>query len=129
MTVVFYFGPAADGFLKSFGGLYFFDNSLWGAAVLLVLLVFSRYFALLSLIGYCSALLCLSALGAEHLIATAAWGSNAILAVLLVGGLFATPSWITAGLAALAAIFAAWLVLALRHIPASPSCFPTQPRL
>jgi murein DD-endopeptidase MepM/ murein hydrolase activator NlpD len=116
MTVFFYFGPAVDEFLKSFGGLYFFDNSLWGAAVLVVLLVFSRYYALLSLIGYCAALLCLSALGAEHQMATTAWGSNAILAALLVGGLFATPSWTTVGLAALASIFAAWLVLALGHI-------------
>jgi murein DD-endopeptidase MepM/ murein hydrolase activator NlpD len=124
MTVFFYFGPAVERFFNAFGALYFFDNALSGAAVLAVILVFSRYYAILSVIGYGAALMCLSALGAEQQMATTAWGSNAILAALLVGGLFAAPSWITAGLAALAAVFAAWLTLALGQIVSFAQLLP-----
>lgn len=111
------FGATVDAFLKAFGGLYFHASPLMGLAVLAVLLGFSRYYLLLALLGYGAALTWLRLLGAapEHLASTA-WDSNAILAALLVGGLFATPSWLTAALATLAAVFAAWLALALGRI-------------
>lgn len=112
-----YFGGAVDAFFNAFGALYFYTSPLMGAAVLTVLLVFSRYYAVLALLGYGAAALCLGTLGAapEHLVSTA-WDSSAILAALLVGGLFATPSFMTAGLGVLAAVFAAWLALALGRI-------------
>lgn len=111
------FGPAIDPFFNSFSSLYFIGNPLVGVAVLAVLLIFSRYYLVLAVLGYGAALSWLSLLGAapEHLASTA-WDSNAVLAALLVGGLFATPSWRTAALATLAAVFAAWLALALGRI-------------
>ena len=112
------FGSSIDPFLSAFGNLYFISHPLVGGLILLVLVLFSRgYYLLLALLGYGAAALCLSILGAvpEHL-ADTAWGSNAILAALLVGGLFATPSLATAALAMLAAVFAAWLALALGRV-------------
>ena len=110
-------GGVVDPFLAAFGNLYFMPSPWAGLWVVLVMLAFSRYYLLLAVAGYGAALSCLQLLGAapEHL-ATTAWDSNAILAALLVGGLFATPSWVTAGLAVLAAVLAAWLALALGRI-------------
>jgi len=111
------FGTQADKFLSAFGNLYFMPNPFVGLFVLAILLVFSRYYLVIALLGYSTALYWLNMLGAapEHL-ATTAWDSNAILAALLVGGLFATPTLTTAALAALAAVIAAWLALALGRI-------------
>ncbi len=110
-------GPQVDAFLTAFSNLYFIADPRVGLAILLALLVFSRYYLLVAALGYGAALLWLRMLGAapEHLAATG-WDSSAILAALLVGGLFATPSWTTAALATLAAVFAAWLALALGRI-------------
>lgn len=110
-------GAQADQFLSALGNLYFIHNPLAGLLVLSMLLVFSRYYMVIALVGYVAALFCLKLLGAapEHL-ATTAWDSNAILAALLVGGLFATPSFLTAALATLAAVIAGWLSLALGRI-------------
>lgn len=110
-------GTQADQFLNAFGNLYFIPNPFVGLFVVAVMLAFSRYYFVVATIGYLAALFWLTLLGAapEHM-ATTAWDSNAILAALLVGGLFATPSWRTAGLAALAAVIAAWLSLALGRI-------------
>lgn len=111
------FGTQVDKFLSAIGNLYFLPNPLVGLFILTVVLTFSRYYILLAVIGYSAALLFLKQLGAapEHM-ATSAWDSNAILAALLVGGLFATPSLLTAALAVLAAVMAAWLALALGRI-------------
>jgi murein DD-endopeptidase MepM/ murein hydrolase activator NlpD/urea transporter len=111
------FGVAVDAFLAAFGNLYFMSHPLAGVLVLLTMVLFSQYYLLLALLGYGAAALCLQTLGAapEHLAATA-WGSNAILAALLVGGLFATPSWMTALLAMFAAVMAAWLALAVGRV-------------
>jgi murein DD-endopeptidase MepM/ murein hydrolase activator NlpD/urea transporter len=110
-------GGPADAFLSAFGNLYFAPSPLAGLWVLLVLLVFSRYYLVLALLGYGAAALCLGILGAapEHLVGTA-WDSNAMLAALLVGGLFATPAFATAALAMLGAVFAAWMSLALGRV-------------
>jgi murein DD-endopeptidase MepM/ murein hydrolase activator NlpD len=108
------FGPGVDAFLEAFGNLYFIAHPLAGGLVLVTLLLFSQYYGVLALLGYGAAALCLQTLGAapEHLASTA-WGSNAILAALLVGGLFATPSFLSALLATFAAVMSAWLALAL----------------
>lgn len=110
-------GTQVDQFLSAFGNLYFLPNPFVGLFLVAVLLAFSRYYLLVALIGYLTALFWLKLVGAapEHLASTA-WDSNAILAALLVGGLFATPSWRTAALAALAAVISAWLSLALGRI-------------
>lgn len=110
-------GIQADKFLSALGNLYFIPNPLAGLFVLSLFLVFSRYYLVLTLVGYYAALFWLKLLGAapEHL-ATTAWDSNAILAALLVGGLFATPSFLTAALATLSAVIAGWLSLALGRI-------------
>ncbi len=107
-------GTQLDKFLSAIGNLYFMANPWAGLYILVVMLVFSRYYLLLAVLGYSVALLFLRQLGAapEHM-ASSAWDSNAILAALLVGGLFATPSLLTAALAVLAAVMAAWLALAL----------------
>lgn len=111
------FGTQLDKFLSAFGTLYFMPNPFAGIVVLSVLLVFSRYYVVIALLGYVSALTWLRLMGAapEHL-ATTAWDSNAILAALLVGGLFSRPSLLTAALATLAAIIACWIALALSRI-------------
>lgn len=111
------FGTQVDKFLAALGNLYFMPSPLVGLLVLAVLLAFSRYYLVLALVGYSAALLLFNLLGAapEHLAGTA-WDSNAILAAILVGGLFATPSWATLALATLAAVMAAWLALALGRI-------------
>lgn len=120
-----YFGGHVDAFFNAFGALYFYANPLLGATVLVVLLGFSRYYAVLALLGYGAAALFLNTLGAapEHLASTA-WDSSAILAALLVGGLFATPSLMTAGLGVLAAVFAAWLALALGRVASVAHLLP-----
>jgi murein DD-endopeptidase MepM/ murein hydrolase activator NlpD len=112
-----YFGERTDAFFNAFSSLYFISNPIVGALVLMVMVAFSRYYLVLSVLGYVSAFVWMRWLGAapEHLAGTA-WDSNAILAALLVGGLFARPSLVTAGLATLAAVFAAWLALALGRI-------------
>jgi len=111
------FGFELDSFLSALGNLYFIPNPFIGLFVLGVLLVFSRYYVLLAVTGYLAAQFWLDLLGAapEHLASTA-WDSNAILAALLVGGLFATPSLMTLALATLAAVVAGWLALALGRI-------------
>ena len=111
------YGTQIDKFLSAFANLYFMPNPYAGILIVAVLLLFSRYYLIVALTGYCTAFFWLKLRGAapEHLAATA-WDSNAILAALLVGGLFATPSWLTAALAALAALIAAWLALALGRI-------------
>lgn len=110
-------GTQVDKFLSAIGNLYFMPNPFVGLFILAVIFAFSRYYVLLAMMGYAAALLFLKQLGAapEHL-ASSAWDSNAILAALLVGGLFATPSLLTAALAVLAAVMAAWLALALGRI-------------
>ena len=112
-----FLGTQVDKFLSAFGNLYFMPNPFVGLFLLAVILVFSRYYLLIALLGYSAALVWLKMLGAapEHLASTA-WDSNAILAALLVGGLFSRPSWLTAALATLAALIAAWLALALGRI-------------
>jgi urea transporter len=111
------FANQVDKFLSAFGNLYFIPNPFVGLLMLTVLLVLSRYYIVIALLGYSAALLWLKLLGAapEHL-ANTAWDSNAILAALLVGGLFSRPSLLTAALATLAAVIAAWLALALGRI-------------
>lgn len=111
------FGVGIDGFLAALGNLYFIPNPFVGLFVLGVLVVFSRYYVLLAVTGYLAAQFWLNLLGAapEHL-ATTAWDSNAILAALFVGGLFATPSLTTLALALLAAVVAGWLALGLGRI-------------
>jgi len=108
------FANQADKFLSAFGTLYFMPNPFVGLLILALILVLSRYYFVIALLGYAAALLWLRLLGAapEHLASTA-WDSNAILAALLVGGLFARPSLLTAALATLAAVIAAWLALTL----------------
>lgn len=110
-------GQAIDGFFSAFGGLYFMSHPLVGALILGVLLVFSRYYLLLAVLGYGMAMLCMHLLGAvpEHLVNTG-WQSNAVLAAILVGGLLATPSLATAALAVVAAVFAAWLSLSMGRV-------------
>ena len=110
-------GNWVDSFLSALGTFYFMPNPFVGLLVLLVMLLASRYYLLLTLLGYAASAAWLNLLGAapEHLASTA-WDSNAILAALLVGGLFATPSLLTASLAVLAAVLAAWLALALGRI-------------
>ena len=111
------FGGQIDKFLSAFGNLYFTPNPFAGLFVLAVILVFSRYYLVVALLGYVAALSWLGLMGAapEHLASTA-WESNAILAALLVGGLFARPSLLTAALATLAAVIACWMALALGRI-------------
>lgn len=111
------FGTQADKFLAAIGNLYFMPIPLIGLAIVIVMLLYSRYYLVLALVGYGAAWLWFKMLGAapEHL-ANTAWDSNAILAALLVGGLFATPSWTTAALATMAAVMSAWLALALGRI-------------
>lgn len=111
------FGTQVDKFLSAFGNLYFAPDPFVGVFVLAVLVVFSRYYLLIAVLGYCAALFWLRLMGAapEHLASTA-WDSNAILATLLVGGLFARPSFLTSALAILAAVIACWLSLALGRI-------------
>jgi murein DD-endopeptidase MepM/ murein hydrolase activator NlpD/urea transporter len=111
------FGSQIDKFLSAFGNFYFTPNPFAGLFVLSVLFAFSRYYFAIALTGYAAALFWLSLMGAapEHL-ATTAWDSNAILAALLVGGLFARPSFLTAAMATLAAVIACWLALALGRI-------------
>ena len=111
------FGGGIDAFLCAFGGLYFMPDPLVGACVLGVLLVFSRYYLMLALLGYGTAACSMQMLGAapEHLASTG-WLGNAMLSALLVGGLFASPSLVTVALAMLAALFAAWLSLGLGQI-------------
>ena len=111
------FANQADNFLSAVGSLYFTPDPFIGLLILLILLILSRYYFVIALLGYSAALLWMKLLGVapEHL-ANSAWDSNAILAALLVGGLFARPSWLTAALAILSALFAAWLALALGRI-------------
>lgn len=118
------FGNLVDKFLSAFGNFYFAADPFVGLFVLAAMLVFSRYYLLIALMGYGAALLWLKGMGAapEHLAGTG-WDSNAILAALLVGGLFARPSTLTALLATLAAVIACWLslafgrILAVAHLP------------
>ena len=119
------FGLQIDQFLSAFGNLYFLSDPLAGLLVLLVLAAFSRYYLVIASLGYLAALLWLKLMGVapEHLVGTA-WGSNAILAALLVGGLFARPSVLTALLALLAAVMASWLALALGNILAVAHLLP-----
>ncbi|KOR33264.1 hypothetical protein TI05_02020 [Achromatium sp. WMS3] len=111
------FGNQIDQFFSAFGMLYFMPTPFIGLLIVLVILINSRYFIILALLGYYASWLWLKSLGAapEHL-ANTAWDCNAILASILVGGLFAKPSWRTAALAVLAAIIASWLALALGRI-------------
>lgn len=110
-------GTQVDNFLSALGNLYFMANPFVGLAIVVLLMVFSRYYVVLAILGYSASLFWLKLLGAapEHL-ATSAWDSNAILSALLVGGLFATPSLMTVALAIMAAIIAGWLSLALGRI-------------
>lgn len=110
-------GGHVDAFLSAFGGLYFMPSPWVGLGVVLVLLAASRYYLVLAVLGYCAASSWFALLGAapEHLASTG-WASNAILAALLVGGLFASPSLLTAAHAVLAAVLAAWLSLALGRL-------------
>lgn len=110
-------GTQVDRFLSAVGSLYFIPNPFVGLFILAVILAFSRYYVVLAILGYGAAWIFLRQLGAapEHL-ATCAWDSNAILAALLVGGLFATPSLFTAALGVLASVMAAWLAVAFGRI-------------
>lgn len=112
-----FLGGHLDKFLGALSGLYFEPNPYIGLYVFVVMLLFSRYYVLLAIIGYAAALFCLSMLTAapEHL-AVSTWVGCSILASILVGGLFAVPSVLTACLGAIAAIFAAWLALSLQRI-------------
>ena len=114
---VTYFSRELDAFFSALSNLYFISDTRIGFVMALLLLAFSRYYLLLAGLGYVTAWSWLHMLGAspEHLASTA-WDTNAVLAALLVGGLFASPSFATAGLALLAAVFAAWLSLALGRV-------------
>ncbi|MDA8328004.1 MAG: urea transporter [Betaproteobacteria bacterium] len=107
------FGTQIDRYFSAFGNLFFMPNPYIGLLILALLFIFSRYYILVSAFAYAAAMLWLNLLGAapEYLAGTA-WDSNAILAAILVGGLFATPSVISFMLAILAALIAAWLSLA-----------------
>ncbi len=110
-------GSWIDPIFSAFGALYFMPDPWVGLAIAVLLVVFSRYYLLLAVLGYAAAQAWFNLLGAapEHLASTG-WGSNAILAALLVGGLFASPSLLTAAHALLAAVLAAWLSLSLGRV-------------
>jgi len=112
-----FFGTQVDKFLSALGNLYFMSDPFVGLFIFVVLVIFSRYYALLAVLGYSFSLIWFEMMGAapEHLASTA-WDSNAILAALLVGGLFSTPSFLTASLATLAAVIAGWLSLSFGRI-------------
>ena len=105
-------GGQADHFFAAIGNFYFLPIPLAGLFIACVLAFFSRYYLVLAVLGYGAAWSWFQLLGAapEHLASTG-WDSNAILAALVVGGLFAVPSWTSATLALLAAVMAAWLSL------------------
>lgn len=110
-------GSWADPFLSALGGLYFLPDPRVGAVVLAVLFVFSRYYLVLALAGYGAAAGVLTLMGAQPAtLVSTAWDCNAVLAALLVGGLMATPSLVTAALGMAAAVVAAWLSLALARV-------------
>ncbi len=103
--------------LNVFGNLVYLPESLVGLLVIGVIGACSRYYLLLAFVGYTATVLWLTLLGVAPLASIDKdWASNSILATWLVGGLFATPSWITFGLATLAAVLTGWLSIALAHI-------------
>lgn len=111
------FGNQIDLFLRALSNLFFMSDPFAGLFMLVVLFVFSRYYVLLALLGYIGAWLLFCVIGATpEALAQSAWDSNAILAALLVGGLMARPSGLTALLAIFAAVLAAWLALALGRV-------------
>ncbi|NOQ35168.1 MAG: peptidoglycan DD-metalloendopeptidase family protein [Methylococcaceae bacterium] len=108
------FGNQVDKFFSAIGNFYFLPNPFIGLLIACIIFICSRYYLLLALLGYITALSWLKFMGAApEYLANTAWDSNAILASLLVGGLFASPSLLTACLGVLAAIMACWMSLAL----------------
>lgn len=112
-----FLGGPAERFLAAVGSLYFEPNASAGLVVCAVIFAYSRYYLLLAIASYFAASALFSSFGVapEHMIFSG-WDSCAIIASLLVGGLLATPSFVTASLGILAAIYSSWIAIGFARV-------------
>ncbi len=102
---------AAQGWAQALAGVLLLGDAASGWVLGAVLLLASRYLALLALAGYGAAWAWWALLGVPP--PPGSWGSNAVLAAMLVGGVLATPGGRSLALALGAAVLGANLSVAL----------------
>lgn len=105
-----------DTFLGTMGAVYFVTHPLVGIVIVALILVYSRYLALLAICGFSIGYGVLVLLSGELPGNLVAWsGFNFALTAMAIGGIFMIPGWSSFILAMVAAAFAALLTTAMHN--------------
>jgi len=106
----------ADIFLGTMGAIYFVTNPVVGIVIVALILLYSRYLALLAICGFSVGYGLLVMLSGELPANMVAWsGFNFALTAMAVGGIFTIPGRSSFVLAMVAAAFAALLTTAMHN--------------
>ena len=105
-----------DIFLGTMGAVYFVTNPVVGIVIVALILLYSRYLALLAICGFSVGYALLVMLSGELPANMVAWsGFNFALTAMAVGGIFTIPGRASFMLAMVAAAFAALLTTAMHN--------------
>ena len=111
------FSPQIDTFFSTLGAIYFLTNPLPGLVIFVLILLHSRYLALLAVSGFAVGYLLLQLLIGDMPPNLAAWsGFNFALTAMAIGGIFTIPGWASFVLAMVAAAISALITSAAQNL-------------
>ena len=111
------FHPSIDAFFSAIGAIYFTPTPIIGLILFLVLAFYSRYLAMLAIIGYLAGYSLLTALMFEPHPSFIVWTSfNFILVAIALGGFFTIPGIASVVFAIIGVLLTALLVIATKNL-------------
>ena len=111
------FNPAIDQFLKSIGAIYFTPEPIAGLILFIVLIIYSRYIAMLAIAGYITGYFFLTALLFEPFSGFLVWISfNFIMIAIALGGIFTIPGLASLAFALVGVLFSVLFVVATQNL-------------
>lgn len=111
------FHPAIDQFFKSLSAIYFTPEPFIGLILFLIIVLNSRYIAMLSIVGYMAGNLFLNILLFEPHPGFIVWvGFNFILVAIALGGIFTIPGVASLAFALIGVMLSVLLVVATQNL-------------
>jgi urea transporter len=111
------FNPAVDQFFKSVGAIYFTPEPIIGLILFVVLTFYSRYIAMLAIVGYVTGYYFLTLLLFEPFPGFIVWTSfNFIMVAVALGGFFTIPGLASLAVAIVGVLFTVLLVVATKDL-------------
>lgn len=109
--------PGIDTFFSALGAIFFTPQSIVGLLLFIIILLHSRYLALLSVAGYAIGYLFLTALVFEPLQGFIVWtGFNFILVAIALGGIFTIPGIASFVFAMIGVLLSVLVVIATQNL-------------